>query len=194
MQTQRMGAYPFSDLAFVSQWTQRLTLTLMLTQTQTLRDYKELPEVVSNVYHSFVFLFRNFPIYGWYQMFFFIQHKNHLITFTLNRMRRQMKRFLTRMHSSGMHTACLLTVSQYALCRGGCAQGGVCPAGVSASGPGREVCLWSQEGGLPLVPGGRGCIPACNGADTPSLSVDRHLRKHSLRKLRFAAKIASPGI
>ena len=66
MMQMQMGAYPFSDLAFISQWTQRLTLTLILTQTQTLHAYKELPDVVSNVYHSFVFLFINFPNYGWY--------------------------------------------------------------------------------------------------------------------------------
>ena len=58
---------------------------------------------------------------------------------------------LKRMHSSGMRTACLLTVSQYALHRGGVCPGGGClPMGV-------VVCV---------------CVPACNGADPPP-SVDR---------------------
>ena len=55
-----------------------------------------------------------------------------------------------RLHSSGMCTARLLTVSQHALCRVG-----VFP-GRSASGH------W----GFGVV-----CIPACNGEDTPP--VDR---------------------
>ena len=52
------------------------------------------------------------------------------------------------MHSSLIHTACLLTVSQHAL-------GGVCPDGVSAWG----VFAW---GGLP-----GGCVSPCNGAENP---------------------------
>ena len=48
----------------------------------------------------------------------------------------------TRMHSSGMRTARLLTVSQHALRRG------CLPEGVSAQG----VSAWG------------GCIPACNGS------------------------------
>ena len=88
-----------------------------------------------------------------------------------------LNRFQTRMHSSGMHTARFLTISQHALHRvglpGGClplVQEGVSASGPggSASGPGGGVCL-------PLVSewGGEGlCISACNGADTP-LPVDR---------------------
>ena len=54
----------------------------------------------------------------------------------------------TRMHSSGMRTACLLTVSQHALHRGG----GVCPGGCLPGG----VYL----GGLPWgVSAQRGCLP-----------------------------------
>ena len=68
----------------------------------------------------------------------------------------------TRLHSSGMRTTRLLTVSPSMHCTGGClpregvsvrgsAQGGlpraVCPGGVSASDP------------------GGGCIPACNEAN-----------------------------
>ena len=57
--------------------------------------------------------------------------------------------FTTRMHSSGMRIARLLTMSQHAL-----------HSGVSVQG-----CL---PGGQGVCPGG--CIPACNGADPP---VDR---------------------
>ena len=64
---------------------------------------------------------------------------------------------LTRMHSSGMRNARMLTVSQHAL-----RSGGVCPG----------VCL---EGGLPGGGSARGvCIPASNRADT-ALLTDRHL-------------------
>ena len=50
------------------------------------------------------------------------------------------KHYKTRMHSSGMRTAHLLTVSQHALWRGDgvFVEGDVCP-GVSASGPGEGV-------------------------------------------------------
>ena len=59
------------------------------------------------------------------------------------------------MHSSGMRTAHLLTVSQHAMRRGGvCPGGGVYTGEVSARGV-------STQGG----------IPACSGADTPP--VDR---------------------
>ena len=79
----------------------------------------------------------------------------------------------TRMHPSGMRTACLLIISQHALCRGVYPSmhwaGGCLPMGVSARG---GVC----PGGC--LPGGclprEGCIPACNGADTP-LWTDRQL-------------------
>ena len=93
---------------------------------------------------------------------------------------------LTRVHSTGMCTACLLTVSQHALCRGcvsqhalgrGVCQRCTCQGGVPAQGgftcpggvcPGGEVYLPSgvyMSGGC-TCPGG--CIPACNGADTPA--------------------------
>ena len=87
---------------------------------------------------------------------------------------------VTRMHSSGMRTARLLTVSPSVHCTVGCVSaqwcvssqgglpGGVCPGGcvcpglVSAQGgvwPGGCVC----KGGVSA----QGGIPACNGADTP---------------------------
>ena len=86
----------------------------------------------------------------------------------------------TRMHSSGMHTARLLTVSQHALGRG------VYPSihwvgGVSQHALGRRgVCPgWvSAHGGI--CP--EGCV-----ADTPPPWTDRHLWKHNLRKLRLRA-------
>ena len=68
----------------------------------------------------------------------------------------------TRLHSSGMRIARLLTISQHALCRGvsarGCLPRGCLPRGCLPRG----VCL----------PRGGWCIPACNGADTPP-PVDR---------------------
>ena len=69
------------------------------------------------------------------------------------------------MHSSGMRTASLLTISQHAMDRGGCVSqhalgrgvypnmhwaGGVCPGGVADTPPGPE-------------------------ADTPPLWTDRHM-------------------
>ena len=105
------------------------------------------------------------------------------------------KHYKTRMHSSGMRTAHLLTVSQHALWRGGwgVCRGGCLPRGMSARGclplvlgrgcfplvPG-GVCLWSQRGVSVSGNGGvsafgpGGCIPAWNGADTPPWT-DRHL-------------------
>ena len=92
------------------------------------------------------------------------------------------------MHSSGMRTIRLLTVTQNG--GGGFCQGGVCPVGclplvlggvsaqgVSASGPGGCVCpgcvcLWSW--GVSM-------------RQTPPLWTDRHLSKHNLRKLRSQA-------
>ena len=64
----------------------------------------------------------------------------------------------TRMHSSRMHTACLLAVSPSMHCTGGVsAQGGVCSGGVSAPGvPGPGGCLlrgWGVPG-----PWGRGLV------------------------------------
>ena len=72
------------------------------------------------------------------------------------------------MHSSRVRTARLLPVSATRGCLlpgGVCYQGGVCyPGGVSAT---RGV---SGQGGM-SASGPGGCIPACNGADTPL--VDR---------------------
>ena len=62
----------------------------------------------------------------------------------------------TSMHSSGMRTARLLTVSQHALCRG-------C---VSQHALGRGVCVpacTGQGGCVPACTGQGGCIPACTG-------------------------------
>ena len=81
------------------------------------------------------------------------------------------------MHSSGMYTARLLTVSQPALRRGCvCLGGGVYPGGVFARGEGV-----SAKGGGCLPRGGvcqemstqGGWIPACTEADPPW--TDRHL-------------------
>ena len=89
----------------------------------------------------------------------------------------------TRMQSSEMHTACLLIVSQHALGRGGC---------VSQHAL-WEVCLWSQGdlpmGSVSLWSGG--CLPL--GGVSP-LWTDRHLWKHSLRKLRLWAVITGHSI
>ena len=78
----------------------------------------------------------------------------------------------TRMHSSGMRTACLLTVSQHALHRGGVCPRGCLPGGVYLGGLPWGVS--AQRGCLPrggVCPGVRGClpggIPACNGPDRP---------------------------
>ena len=83
------------------------------------------------------------------------------------------------MHSSGMRTARLLTVSQYALCRGrvsqhalgtgclprGCLPRGVCLGGVCPGGclPREGVCL--PRGCLPGggVSAQRGCLPEGGG-------------------------------
>ena len=70
------------------------------------------------------------------------------------------------MHYSGMRAACLLTVflprfsakgvlPRWSVCPG-VVHAGVCLPGVCL--PKGEVCFWS-----------RGCIPACNGADTSLL-------------------------
>ena len=99
----------------------------------------------------------------------------------------------TRMHSSGMRIACLLTVSQHALGRVG-----VYPR---MHWPGGSVCLgvsaWGVSTGGGVCP--RGCLPGgvCPGggvclggvstqkcvADTPRTD----LWKHNLRKLRLRA-------
>ena len=60
------------------------------------------------------------------------------------------------MHSNGMRTVRLLIISKHPLRKGVSAWGDVCHGGVSAQG----------------VSAGGGCIPACNGADTPP-PVDR---------------------
>ena len=95
--------------------------------------------------------------------------------------------FVTRMHSSGMRTTRLLTVSQHVLGKGVCipactGQGGVCLL--------RGCLVWrevSAQGGVcpgSVCPGGdrRGVADA----DSP-LWTDRHLCKHNLRKLRLRA-------
>ena len=85
--------------------------------------------------------------------------------------------FETRMHSSGMRTTRLLTVSQHALGRGVSAWGYL-PRGVSAQGAGlARGCLplvlgESGPGGVSASGPGGMCIPACNGADTPCGQTD----------------------
>ena len=76
---------------------------------------------------------------------------------------RKQKFHVTRLHSSRMRTAHLLTVSQHALGRGVSAQGGVClrgclPEGVSARG---GVC--------------RGDVSQHAMGQSPHLWTDRHL-------------------
>ena len=110
----------------------------------------------------------------------------------------------TRMHSSGMCTACLLAISKHALGRGclpgGCLPWGYLPRGVSAQrGAAKQgdiclvgnavwrgvclgdVCLWGclPRGGVSAreVAGGVADIPA----------VVRHLWKHNLCKLCLPA-------
>ena len=84
---------------------------------------------------------------------------------------------VTRMHSSGMPTTCLLTISQHALwlgwctCLGGCS----CPGGVPARGVPAWGCMCTCPGGVP--------------AQKLPLWTDRHLWKHNLRKLRLQAVI-----
>ena len=100
----------------------------------------------------------------------------------------------TRMHSSGMPTARVFTVSQHALHRGGLsargvsAQGGCLPIYGGGSGQGGLARGMSGQGDV--CPWGcltRGGVPACNGPDPPI--GDRHLWKHNLRKLRLRAVI-----
>ena len=79
----------------------------------------------------------------------------------------------TRMHSSGMRTACLLTISQHALHRGVSAWGG----GVYLGGVCQGV---SAQGGVSQHAMGQTPLP---------LWTDRHLWKHNLRKLRLRAVI-----
>ena len=87
-----------------------------------------------------------------------------------------MKQLWTRMYSSGMRTAHLLTVSQHALV------GGVC---VSQHALGRGVCIPACSGQEGVCPGGV-ADPLGPEADTP-LWTDRQLWKHNLRKLRLRA-------
>ena len=61
--------------------------------------------------------------------------------------------YKTRMHSSGMCTARLLTVSQHALRKGLSAQGSVCQGGVCSGG------VSAPEGCLPRGCLTRGCLP-----------------------------------
>ena len=102
--------------------------------------------------------------------------RRHRLQYTISKYNKGVHMKAARMHSSGMHTAHLLTVSQHALCRGvypsmhwaGRCLRGVSPRGVSAQGEGVCVCLWTRRG--------VGCIPACNWADTsPSLCIFLHL-------------------
>ena len=96
------------------------------------------------------------------------------------------KELSTRMHSSGMRTARLLTASQHALHRGcipACTAQGVYPSMHWAGG----FCPWgctcpgvSAQGGVPAW----GC--SCLG-DVYSMQLGRHLWKHNLRKLRLRA-------
>ena len=87
-------------------------------------------------------------------------------------------KFWTRMHSSGMRTARLLTVSSMH-CARGC---------VSQHALGRG-CVSQHALGRGCLP--RGCIPVCNGADTPP--VDRHLWKHDLRKFAGSNESRTPS-
>ena len=95
---------------------------------------------------------------------------------------------LTRMHSSGIRTTRLLTVSQHALgqClpKGGICLGvwGVCPGGL-------PVGWWVSAQGV--CPGG-GCVGDVfqhavgqTSFTPPPPWTDRHLWKHNLRKLRL---------
>ena len=79
----------------------------------------------------------------------------------------------TRLHSSGMRPACLLTISQHALLREGC----TCPGGLYL--PRGCTCLgvYLPRGGV-YLPGGRGvpawgegCVPTrgctCQGCTSP---------------------------
>ena len=82
-----------------------------------------------------------------------------------------MKNSETRMHSSEIRTARLLSVSLHALHRG-CLTGGVsAQEGVYPGG-----CVCPKEGGV--CPRGvcpKGLYPACNGADPLPPWTDRHL-------------------
>ena len=105
----------------------------------------------------------------------------------------------TRMHSSGMHIACLLTISHST--HGGGGEGGGCiPAciergGVSQHALGRGCIFQHALGGDVCPGGGVADTPLGPEADTtpprdqsqthPPLWTDRHLRKHNLRKLRL---------
>ena len=63
----------------------------------------------------------------------------------------------------------------------------VCRAGVCLSACWDTPPTWTWTPPV-SASGPRGCIPACNGADT-SPWTDRHLWKHNLRKLRLRAVI-----
>ena len=107
------------------------------------------------------------------------------------------------MHSSGMRTARLLTVSQHALCVWGgipACTGRGCVCIPACTGQGR-VCIPACTG-QGCLPRGRGCLPRGvsaplhAGIHTPSLG--RHppprgqtytCEKHNLRKLRLRAVI-----
>ena len=90
------------------------------------------------------------------------------------------------MHSSGMRTVRLLTVSQHALGRGVYPSmhwaGGVCIPACN----GQSMCL--SQHALPRGGGVTNTPSLGPEADTP-LWTDRHLWKHNLRKLRLRAVI-----
>ena len=76
----------------------------------------------------------------------------------------------TKMHSSGMRSAHLLTVSQHALLRR------VCPGGMSTKGgclPGGDVCLGVSAQG--------GCLPRgfCPGRCLPGGGVSQHAMRQT---------------
>ena len=108
---------------------------------------------------------------------------------------------ITSMHCSRMHTARLLPLSPSMHCPprgwGVSATQGECllPGEVSATGVGCLLLGWCLLPRGCLLPGGCllwGCIPACNGADTPPpLRTDRHLWKHNLRKGGFPGVVNS---
>ena len=79
------------------------------------------------------------------------------------------------MHSSRMHTARLLTISQHALCRG-CLSIGVSVRG----GFTQEVCL---GGVCPGVSSLRGCSRHPPEVDTPCGQNDRRVKTLPFRKL-----------
>ena len=89
----------------------------------------------------------------------------------------------TRLHSSRMHTAHLLTVSPSMHCW----RGGLLPGGLPAWG---GACSWGRDcswGGVP-APGGSG-IPACTEADPPPYEQNSwHTLKLRLRAVNILSE------